>query len=109
MPGSITPDAVRQRLRLYLAPARCRGVGALKGRLLHAARAGASQPVFPCLRREEKPLDKVAKVNPEALQKEALAAVEAAATLVELDEARVKYLGRSSELKLALREVRDRE
>ncbi len=48
-------------------------------------------------------------MEPEALQKEALAAVEAATTLAALDDARVRYLGRSSELKLALREVRDRE
>ena len=54
-------------------------------------------------------MDKVAKVNPDDLQKEALAAVAAATTVAELDEARVRYLGRSSELKLALREVRDRE
>jgi phenylalanyl-tRNA synthetase alpha chain len=51
----------------------------------------------------------VAHVEPEAVQKEALAAVAAARTLAELDAARVRYLGRSSELKLALREVRDRE
>ncbi len=48
-------------------------------------------------------------MEPEALQNDALAAVAAAATLAELDDARVKYLGRSSEIKLALREVRDRE
>ena len=48
-------------------------------------------------------------MDAEALQKDALAAVGAAQTLAELDVARVKYLGRSSELKLALREVRDRE
>src|SRR5439155_2028383 len=42
-------------------------------------------------------------------QNEALAAVGAARTPAELDDARVRYLGRSSELKLALREVRDRE
>jgi phenylalanyl-tRNA synthetase alpha chain len=54
-------------------------------------------------------LDKVANVNPEALHEEALAAVQAAATLAELEELRVRYLGRKSELKLALREVRDRE
>jgi len=54
-------------------------------------------------------LDKVAKVNPEELQKEALAAIAAAETLESLDAVRVQYLGRSSELKLALREVRDRE
>ncbi|HLX32173.1 MAG TPA: phenylalanine--tRNA ligase subunit alpha [Gaiellaceae bacterium] len=48
-------------------------------------------------------------MEPEALQKDALAAAAAAGTLAELDDARVRYLGRSSELKLALREVRDRE
>jgi phenylalanyl-tRNA synthetase alpha chain len=48
-------------------------------------------------------------VDAEALQQEALGAVAAASTVGELDEARVRYLGRSSELKLALREVRDRE
>jgi phenylalanyl-tRNA synthetase alpha chain len=48
-------------------------------------------------------------VNPEDVQKEALAAVAAAGSLAELEEARVHYLGRSSELKLALRGVRDRE
>ena len=40
---------------------------------------------------------------------EALAAVEAAPSVAELDEVRVRYLGRKSELKQALREVRDRE
>jgi phenylalanyl-tRNA synthetase alpha chain len=54
-------------------------------------------------------LDTVAAVDPDALQQEALAAVAAASTLAELDEARVQYLGRSSALKLALREVRDRD
>jgi phenylalanyl-tRNA synthetase alpha chain len=51
----------------------------------------------------------VAAMDPQALQCEALAAIEAASSPAELDEARVRYLGRSSELKLALREVRDRE
>ena len=54
-------------------------------------------------------MDKVAKVNPEELQQVVLAAAAAAETLESLDAARVHYLGRSSELKLALREVRDRE
>jgi phenylalanyl-tRNA synthetase alpha chain len=54
-------------------------------------------------------LDTVAAVNPDDVQKEALAAVEAATALAELDELRVRYLGRRSALKLALREVRDRE
>src|SRR6266404_8229189 len=53
--------------------------------------------------------DTVAAVDSQALTQEALAAVGAATTLSALDEARVKYLGRKSELKLALRDVRDRE
>jgi len=48
-------------------------------------------------------------VDAETLQREALAAVDAASTTGELEELRVKYLGRKSDLKLALREVRDRE
>ena len=54
-------------------------------------------------------MDTVAAVDPERLQQEALAAVAAVSTLALLDDARVRYLGRSSALKLALREVRDRE
>ena len=53
--------------------------------------------------------DTFAAVDAEALQREAIAAVEAAATSGGLDEARVRFLGRKSALKLALREVRDRE
>ncbi len=45
----------------------------------------------------------------EALQREALAAVAAASSVDEIDVVRVDYLGRKSALKLALREVRDRE
>jgi phenylalanyl-tRNA synthetase alpha chain len=48
-------------------------------------------------------------VDPERLEKVALSAISGARTLAELDEARVRYLGRKSELKQALREVRDRE
>jgi phenylalanyl-tRNA synthetase alpha chain len=44
-----------------------------------------------------------------SLQTEALAAIEGAATAAELDEARVRYLGRKSDLAQALRAVRDRE
>ncbi len=44
-----------------------------------------------------------------ALETEALSAISAASTLAELDEARVRFLGRKSALKQALREVRDRE
>jgi phenylalanyl-tRNA synthetase alpha chain len=56
----------------------------------------------------EKPTT-VAAVDVEALESEARAAVAEASSLDELEQARVRYLGRKSELKLALREVRDRE
>jgi phenylalanyl-tRNA synthetase alpha chain len=49
------------------------------------------------------------RVDTQALQQDALDAIASATLLADLDEARVKYLGRKSELKLALREVRDRE
>jgi len=48
-------------------------------------------------------------VDAEALQREAVSAIEAAATAADLDELRVRYLGRRSDLKQALRQVRDRE
>jgi phenylalanyl-tRNA synthetase alpha chain len=48
-------------------------------------------------------------LDAEAYKQEALAAAERAADAAELDEARIRYLGRKSELKQALREVRDRE
>jgi phenylalanyl-tRNA synthetase alpha chain len=51
----------------------------------------------------------VAAVDAAALQDEALAAVAAATTPAELAELHIRYLGRKSELKQALRAVRDRE
>jgi phenylalanyl-tRNA synthetase alpha chain len=51
----------------------------------------------------------VAAVDAEALEREAQGAIAAASTRAELDDARVRYLGRKSELKQALRAVRDRE
>jgi phenylalanyl-tRNA synthetase alpha chain len=48
-------------------------------------------------------------VDAEVYARDALAAVDAASSSAELDEARVRYLGRKSELKQALREVRDRD
>lgn len=51
----------------------------------------------------------VAAVDATALQDEALAAVAAARTIDDLNHVRVRYLGRKSLLKQALREVRDRE
>ncbi|HXV58394.1 MAG TPA: phenylalanine--tRNA ligase subunit alpha [Gaiellaceae bacterium] len=46
-------------------------------------------------------------MDTQALESEARSAIAGASTLSELDEARVRYLGRKSELKQALREVRD--
>jgi phenylalanyl-tRNA synthetase alpha chain len=51
----------------------------------------------------------VAAVDPGELEQEALAAVAGAVSAKQLERARVEYLGRKSALKLALREVRDRE
>jgi len=51
----------------------------------------------------------VAAVDAAALEQEALAAVAAASTPAELTALRTRYLGRKSELKQALRNVRDRE
>jgi phenylalanyl-tRNA synthetase alpha chain len=48
-------------------------------------------------------------VDAQALENEAKSAISSARRLDELDEARVRYLGRKSELKQALREVRDAE
>jgi phenylalanyl-tRNA synthetase alpha chain len=48
-------------------------------------------------------------MEPEALEREAQSAIAAARTVAELDEVRVRYLGRKSELKQALRGVRERE
>jgi phenylalanyl-tRNA synthetase alpha chain len=51
----------------------------------------------------------VAAVDVEALEREAQEAIAAASTRAALDDARIRYLGRKSELKQALRGVRDRE
>ena len=48
-------------------------------------------------------------MDPNAIEQDALAAVAAASSPAELEDARVHYLGRKSDLKLALRGVRDRE
>ncbi len=54
-------------------------------------------------------LGTVAAVDAQAVESEALSAVAAADTVDEIESARIDYLGRKSALKLALREVRDRE
>src|SRR5439155_12630846 len=48
-------------------------------------------------------------MDAQALETEAKSAIQGASSLEALDEARIRYLGRRSELKQALREVRDRE
>jgi len=48
-------------------------------------------------------------MEPQVLEREAQSAIEGASTAAELDDVRVRYLGRKSELKQALRAVRDRE
>jgi phenylalanyl-tRNA synthetase alpha chain len=48
-------------------------------------------------------------VDPLALESAALTAVEGASSIDEIEHVRVEFLGRKSKLKLALREVRDRE
>jgi phenylalanyl-tRNA synthetase alpha chain len=53
--------------------------------------------------------DTVAAVDPQALERDALAAVAAATSGDDIERVRVEYLGRKSALKLALRDVRDRE
>ena len=50
----------------------------------------------------------VAAVDPEALEETAMRAVREATSTEDLDRVRVEYLGRKSQLKLALRDVRDR-
>jgi phenylalanyl-tRNA synthetase alpha chain len=48
-------------------------------------------------------------MDAQALENEAKSAIASARTLADLDDARIRYLGRKSELKQALREVRDAE
>jgi phenylalanyl-tRNA synthetase alpha chain len=48
-------------------------------------------------------------MDAQAFENEAKSAISSANTLADLDDARVRYLGRKSELKQALREVRDAE
>jgi phenylalanyl-tRNA synthetase alpha chain len=48
-------------------------------------------------------------MDAKALENEAKSAIAGAATLADLDDARVRYLGRKSDLKQALRDVRDPE
>jgi phenylalanyl-tRNA synthetase alpha chain len=60
---------------------------------------------------EEKPLDRLAAVDwdPDTYARDAQAALDRATTSDEVEQVAVTWLGRKSTLKLALREVRDRE
>ena len=57
----------------------------------------------------EKRVGTVAAVDVDAVERDALSAIAAAGELNQLDDVRVRYLGRKSDLKVALRAVRDRE
>src|SRR5262249_61141358 len=86
--------------------------GSARTRAADPQRAGASQPVEPLTERSKtvsKRSVTVAAVDVEALEREAQGAVAAASTPAALDEARIRYLGRKSELNQALRAVRERE
>src|SRR5437588_3479496 len=48
-------------------------------------------------------------MEPQVLEREAQSAIEGASTAAELDDVRVRYLGRKSDLKRALRALRERE
>jgi phenylalanyl-tRNA synthetase alpha chain len=60
-------------------------------------------------RKLEHDLATVAAVDPEAVESGARSALAAASSVEEVEAARVEYLGRKSAVKLALRDVRDRE
>jgi len=57
----------------------------------------------------ERKADRFAAVDVETLEREATDAIAGASTLDELEDVRVRLLGRKSALKLALRDVRERE
>src|SRR5262245_20454586 len=61
------------------------------------------------MQNKEIDLGTVAAVDAQEVESEALSAVAAAETGDDIERVRVEYLGRKSPLKLALREVRDRE
>ena len=65
--------------------------------------AGRVRGLTRAVRRQNAPMDA------QAYESEALAAIEGAVTAEQLDEVRFRYLGRKSELKQALRGVRDRD
>src|SRR5262245_9095763 len=48
-------------------------------------------------------------MDPQTLESEAMSAISGSSTLADVEEARIRYLGRRSELAQALRDVRDRE
>src|SRR5580765_1927272 len=97
----LCPDATAARDGLYAAPV----VGPRRALAPSAGHRGLN----PDPSTEGGTLDSVAAVNWPAYEEEALGAIGAAGSEAELDEARVRFLGRKSELVQALRGVRDRE
>src|SRR5204862_7632601 len=98
---------------LYEAPAWSRGSDARVAVRPLRIQAGAAPSFCSSEMRamsEKQEIDPatVAAVDPEALEETAMRAVREATSTEDLDRVRVEYLGRKSQLKLALREVRDR-
>src|SRR5262249_3582461 len=92
---------LRPRSLVMLAVGRRLGVPA--GHLPGTPRGQGPAPEGSGGRGYRRPLDA------EGLKNEALSAISGASALAELEDARVRFLGRKSELARALREVRDRE
>src|SRR5438270_12545120 len=106
-------DPTRSALPVYGAPARGRGAGALAlPRPPQHASRGVDDDPRPRVRKEEcmsRSSDTVAAVDWQTYAAAAEGAFEQAETREDWERAHVEYLGRKSPLKLALREVRDRE
>jgi hypothetical protein len=69
---------------------------------------GKAEQVTSCNLPQEAVANLAVPMDPKALEEAALAAAAEAASEDEIERVRVEYLGRKSELKLALREVRGR-
>src|SRR5262249_19914427 len=114
-PSSFQADAMVNRRWRPRAASRLGGPGSRPGRRRAnpptprtLSSRGLTKPV-DSIREEERMSDTVAAVDWEEHEREALGAIEAAATPAQLEDVRVRYLGRKSELAQALRGVRDRE
>src|SRR5262249_11470354 len=115
VPAHSRADAMVNRRWRPRAASRLGGPGSRPGRRRASpptprtlSSRGLTKPV-DSIREEERVSDTVAAVDWEEHEREALGAIEAAATPAQLEDVRVRYLGRKSELAQALRGVRDRE